>query len=216
MLELLESGFPVILRGFGMTLFLLGAGGGIALAVGTLLAVMRISPVATLRTIATVYTEMVRNTPLMLVMVFCIMLLPQLGVRWSFPLLAMLALGVYTAPFFAEALRSGINGVPFGQAEAARSIGLTFGQTLIAVVLPQSFRMTIPPLINVVIALTKNTSVAAGFGVFELFSSGQNLVRDYGNLTVFALSLVALSYLVITVPLGYISRIVERKVSVLR
>ncbi len=91
--------------------------------------------------------------------------------RVPYILLAFIALTYYTSPFVAEALRSGINGVPVGQAEAARSIGLGFGQTVSLVVLPQAFRMTIPPLINVFIALTKNTSVAGGFFVVELFAA---------------------------------------------
>ena len=97
------------------------------------------------------------------------------------PRRAIIGLTVYTSPFVAEALRSGINGVPVGQAEAARSVGLGFGQTVGLIVLPQAFRMTIPPLINVFIALTKNTSVAGGFFVIELFASTRELANANGN-----------------------------------
>ena len=92
-------------------------------------------------------------------------------VAWPYFLLALIGLTVYTSPFVAEALRSGINGVPVGQAEAARSIGLASARSLTLVILPQAFRMVIPPLINVFIALTKNTSVAGGFFVVELFGA---------------------------------------------
>ena len=144
---------------------------------------MRISPVAALRGFAAFWTEIARNTPLTLDLLLH-------GVRAAD---ARRAAAVhrssrsspstyYTSPFVAEALRSGINGVPIGQAEAARSIGLGFGQTVSLVVLPQAFRMTVPPLINVFIALTKNTSVAGGFFVVELFATTRQLANDNGNI----------------------------------
>src|SRR5690606_30862139 len=129
---------------------------------------MRISPVASLRIFATAFTELFRNIPLTLILFFCANVLPYLEFMPGYFTLAVIGLTFYTAPFVAEAIRSGINGVPVGQAEAARSVGLDFGQTLSYVVMPQAIRMVIPPLINVFIALTKNTSVAGGFFVVEL------------------------------------------------
>ncbi|MHA6512938.1 ABC transporter permease subunit [Tessaracoccus sp. Z1128] len=146
-----------------------------------------------------------------MVFLFTAFVLPMLGVRTPFLLLAFVALTYYTSPFVAEALRSGINGVPIGQAEAARSIGLGFGQTVSLVVLPQAFRMTIPPLINVYIALTKNTSVAGGFFVVELFASTRQLVNDNGNIVIPILVLAAALYLVITVPLGFMAVQLEKR-----
>jgi glutamate transport system permease protein len=172
---------------------------------------MRISPVATLRVVATVYTEIVRNTPLTLVLIFCALVLPYLGSRLPYLITAIIALSVYTSPFVAEALRSGINGVPVGQAEAARSVGLGFRQTVSLVIFPQAFRMTIPPLINVFIALTKNTSVAGGFFVVELFAVGKQLANDNGDAVIPILLGVATFYLIITVPLGLLAVQLERK-----
>ena len=146
----------------------------------------------------------------------CAFVLPYLGVRLDFYTLAAIGLTVYTSPFVAEALRSGVNGVSIGQAEAARSIGLTFGQTLGFVVMPQAIRMVIPPLINVLIALTKNTSVAGGFAVVELFLSSRRLINDNGNATIAILIAVAVFYLAVTVPLGQFAVRLERKVAVLR
>lgn len=207
---------PLFWRGFLSTLSLLVVSGLIALAIGILIAAMRISPVGPLRTFATVYTEIVRNTPLTLVLFFCAFVLPYLGAPPAYFWLAIAGLSVYTSPFVAEALRSGINGVPIGQAEAARSIGLTFGQTLSLVILPQALRMVVPPLINVFIALTKNTSVAGAFFVFELFAAGRQATNDRGDAVVAILIAVAFFYLVITVPLGLIAGRVERRVAVLR
>jgi glutamate transport system permease protein len=202
---------PTYWRGFQMTLLLLVVSGLAALVIGTIVAAMRISPVAALRWFATVYTELVRNTPLTLVLFFCAIILPYLGSRLEYSVAAMIGLSVYTSPFIAEALRSGINGVPIGQAEAARSVGLGFGQTVGLILLPQAFRMTIPPLINVFIALTKNTSVAGGFFVFELFAATREIANANGNAVIAILLAAATFYLIITIPLGILAGRLERK-----
>ena len=207
---------PRFVEGFLMTLRLLVISGLGALVLGTVVAAMRISPVAAFRVIATVYTELFRNIPLTLILFFCAFVLPYLQVQADYVTLALIGLTFYTSPFVAEAIRSGINGVPVGQAEAARAIGLGFGQTLGSVVLPQAIRMVIPPLINVLIALTKNTSVAGGFAVAELFLTTRRLINDNGNSTIALLIAVAVFYLVITVPLGQFAVRLEKRVAVLR
>jgi glutamate transport system permease protein len=210
-MEQLWSLMPIFLEGFRVTLILLVVSGISALVLGTLIAAMRISPVAALRGFAAFWTEIARNTPLTLVFFFTAFVMPMLGLRAPYLLLAFVALTYYTSPFVAEALRSGINGVPLGQAEAARSIGLGFGQTVSLVVLPQAFRMTIPPLINVFIALTKNTSVAGGFFVVELFATTRQLANDNGNIVIPILLTAAVLYLVITIPLGFIAGRLEKR-----
>ncbi|MET0854342.1 MAG: amino acid ABC transporter permease [Microterricola sp.] len=207
---------PRYLSGFVLTLQLLVVSGVAAFIIGTLIAAMRISPVASLRGFATVYTELVRNTPLTLILFFCAFILPYFGVDLSYIVFAMIGLSVYTSPFVAEALRSGINGVPIGQAEAARSLGLGFGQSVSLVILPQAFRMTIPPLINVLIALTKNTSVAGGFFVAELFTIGKELANANGDAVIAILLGVATFYLIITIPLGLLAGRIEKRVAVRR
>jgi glutamate transport system permease protein len=210
-MEQLWSLMPTFMEGFRVTLLLLVVSGVLSLILGTLIAAMRISPVGVLRGFAAFWTEVARNTPLTLVFFFTAFVMPMLGVRAPYVLLAFVALTYYTAPFVAEALRSGINGVPVGQAEAARSIGLGFGQTVSLVVLPQAFRMTIPPLINVFIALTKNTSVAGGFFVVELFATTRQLANDNGNIVIPILITAAVLYLVITVPLGFVAGRLEKR-----
>jgi len=207
---------PRFIDGFLMTLRLLVVSGIGALVIGTVVAAMRISPVPALRGVATVYTELLRNTPLTLVLFFCAFVLPQLGVRLDFVIAATVGLTLYTSPFVAEAIRSGINGVSVGQAEAARAIGLGFTQSVTLIVLPQAIRMVIPPLINVLIALTKNTSVAAGFAVLELVAVSRQVIQLNGNAVVPILVAIAVFYLVITIPLGQAANALERKVRVLR
>jgi glutamate transport system permease protein len=210
-MEQLISLLPEFWAGFQVTLLLLAVSGVLALILGTIIAAMRISPVAALRGFAAFWTEIARNTPLTLVFFFTAFVMPMLGVRLPYLLLAFIALTYYTSPFVAEALRSGINGVPIGQAEAARSIGLGFGQTVSLVVLPQAFRMTVPPLINVFIALTKNTSVAGGFFVVELFATTRQLANDNGNIVLPILFTAAALYLVVTVPLGLAAGQLEKR-----
>jgi glutamate transport system permease protein len=110
---------------------------------------------------------LVRNTPLLVVFILVFIALPRIDVNFPFLVKGVIALTFYTSTFMCEAIRSGVNSVPLGQAEAARAIGLTFGGTMREVILPQAFRATVPPLASVFIALLKNTSVAAAFGLLE-------------------------------------------------
>jgi len=215
-MDAIIENLPQFVDAFLMTLRLLVVSGVSALIIGTLVAAMRISPVAALRGFATVYTEIVRNTPLTLVLFFCAFVLPQLSIRLDYVTAATVGLAIYTSPFVAEAIRSGVNGVPLGQAEAARAIGFGFTQTIGLIVLPQAIRMVIPPLINVLIALTKNTSVAAGFSVIELVAVSRQVIQLNGNATITILVAVAIFYLVITVPLGQFAAYLERKVALQR
>ncbi len=203
-------------EGFVTTLELSVLSSALALVLGTLLAAMRVSPVPTLRAAGAAYVELVRNTPLTVVFFFVVFVLPQLDILLPYFAFAVIALTVYHAAFFCEAVRSGINAVGVGQAEAARSIGLTFGQSLRLVVLPQAFRTVIPPLINVVIALIKNSSIAAAFGVVELTATGTRLANANGDAVIAVLAGVAVCYLVLTLPSGWLAGRLERRVAVAR
>ena len=203
-------------EGFVTTLEVSALSSVLALLLGTLLAAMRVSPVPTLRAAGATYVELVRNTPLTVVFFFVVFVLPQLDILLPYFTFAVIALTVYHAAFFCEAVRSGINAVGVGQAEAARSIGLTFGQSLRLVVLPQAFRTVIPPLINVVIALIKNSSIAAAFGVVELTATGTRLANANGDAVIAVLVGVAVCYLVLTLPSGWLAGRLERRLAVAR
>ena len=168
-MEDLTSNVDLVLQAFCLTLQLLVLSGVASLVLGTVLGAMRVGPVAVLRTAAMLYVTIVRNTPLLIVFVFIFIAAPTLGWFTGTPFLVkgVVALSVYTSAFVCEAVRSGINSVPVGQAEASRAIGMTFGQAMREVVLPQAFRAVVPPLASVYIALAKNTSVAAAFGLME-------------------------------------------------
>jgi glutamate transport system permease protein len=198
------------------TLSLSALAGLLALVLGTVLAGMRVSPIPPLRGLATVYVEIFRNTPLTVIFFFIIFGLPQIDFVIGFFPGSVLAVGLYTAAFVCEAIRSGINAVPPGQAEAARAIGLTFGQSLREVVLPQAFRTVVPPLGSVLIAMVKNTSIAAGFSVSELSSLLPRLVNaDAGDLALVMVGVVV-GYMLITLPSAFVINRLERRVAILR
>lgn len=216
-MDVIIENLPLYWNGFLRTLFLSAVSGVIALLVGTLLAAARVSPVAALRGFSMAYVEIVRNTPLTIAFFFSAIVLPRLGVTFQqFEVAAIIALSTYTAAFVAEAVRSGVNSVPVGQAEAARSIGMKFSQVLSLIILPQALRTVIPPLINILIALVKNSSIAGAFFVLELFGYGRQLANANGDQVMWVLMGVAFFYLLMTVPLGVLASTVERKVAIAR
>ncbi|HEX7189392.1 MAG TPA: amino acid ABC transporter permease [Actinomycetes bacterium] len=215
-MDALLDNLPLLRDGFLTTLRLTLVSAAVALALGTLLGACRVSPVPTLRGFGTVYVELVRNTPLTLVFFFFVFVAPQIDIKLPFETSAYVALSLYTAAFVCEAVRSGVNSVGVGQAEAARAIGLTFTQTMSQVVLPQALRSVVPPLINIFIALTKNTSVAVGFFVTELMAVGVRLANRYPADIITMLLGIAVCYLAITIPAGILAGRLERRVAFAR
>lgn len=193
------------------TLVLFFGGGLIALVLGLIVGAARVSPVPIARAVGGIYVNWIRNTPLTLVMFFFAFCLPILvGQRMNYTLLAVVALGVYTATYVAEALRAGINTVPVGQAEAARAIGLNFGQVMRFVVLPQAARSVVPPMMSVLIALMKNTTVAAGFSVVNLGTIRASL-SEVGENALVVLLWVMVVFVVLVLLLGWLQRYLENK-----
>jgi glutamate transport system permease protein len=206
----------IILEGFWTTLRLAALSGVLSFLIGTALAVLRVCPIPPLRWAAGLYVTLLRNTPLTLVFVFSTFGLPRLDVRLSFFAFAIVALTAYTSAFVCEAVRSGINSVASGEIEAARSLGLPFGQVLAQVVLPQAIRAVIPPLSSVFIALTKNTSIAVAFSVAEATSILRRLQNQDASATFPLLFTVAAGYLVITLVISFVFSRLERRVAVAR
>jgi glutamate transport system permease protein len=188
-----------------------------ALVLGTIMAACRVSPVPPLRAVGAGWVTGIRNTPLSVVLFMIAFGLPEIAINAPFFWFGVVGLALYTSAFVCEALRSGINAVPTGQAEAARSIGLTFGQTLGEVVLPQAFRTVVPPLGNVFIAMIKNSAIVGAVGVGgDLYSVGVQLTGSLGEAAIPVLTGVALGYLVLTIPAGLLLGYLERKVAIVR
>ncbi len=209
-LDLFWHGF---LRSLGICLWgLVGS-----LILGTIIASFRVSPVAPLRALGTLWVNIIRNTPLTVVLFFFAFGFPEIGINGSYYTFGLIALIVYTSAFVCEALRSGINAVPSGQAEAARAIGLPFGQTVTQIVLPQAFRTSIPPVGSVLIAMFKNSAVLGAFGVGgDLFSVSDTLTSAQGYAALPVITGTAVGYLIITLSAGAILAVIERKVAIAR
>lgn len=195
---------------------------------GTILVAMRVSPVPIMRWFGTWYVNIFRNAPLTVLIVgTSVVLSDTLGVRLAARTsptfladnafrLAVFGFIVYTSTFVCEAIRSGINTVPAGQAEAARAIGLTFSQNLRIIVLPQALRAVIVPLASVLIALTKNTTVAASIGVAEAALLMSTMVENESNALVSVFVVFAFGFIVLTLPVGILLGLLAKKLAVKR
>jgi len=198
-----------------------------ALILGTVLAAMRLAPVPVLNWLGAIYVNVVRNTPLTLIIIFC-----SLGVGQTLRItlaasdsptfivdsnfrLAVLGLTVYTASFVCETVRAGVNTVPIGQAEAARSLGLSFGQNLRLILLPQAFRAVILPLGSVLIALTKNTTIASAIGVFEAAWLMKTMTENTAALLTVG-TIFAVGFVILTLPLGLLFGWLGKRLAVQR
>ncbi|MFD9729796.1 amino acid ABC transporter permease [Streptomyces sp. NPDC059072] len=224
MFDFLTSGQYDVLGAFWVTVQLTLYSAVGSLIWGTILAGMRVSPVPIMRSFGTAYVNVVRNTPLTLLIIGCSLGLNQtlkitlggenfkeIGFR-----LAVLGLIAYTGTFVCEALRSGINTVPVGQAEAARALGLSFFQVLTLIVLPQAFRAVIAPLTNVLIALTKNTTVAATIGVAEAALLMKEMLENEADAIFAVFAVFALGFVLLTLPTGLLLGWVSKRVAVKR
>lgn len=229
-MEAVLSNFDEYLAAFGLTIALFLVSGVLSLVWGTILAVFRVGPVSILNKAAAVYVTLFRNTPLLMIFVFMAIAMPVLGYNFTFVedweiagynvsaffVRSVIALTLYTSAFVCEAVRSGVNAVPLGQAEAGRAIGLTFAQSMQLIVLPQAMRAVIPPMTSVQIALVKNTSVAAAFGMAEAVATMRALTNNNADQRIGIFLAFAIGYIVIVEVVSFTSYGIERKVKVAR
>ena len=209
-LDLFWSGY---LRSVGICLWSLAG----SLALGLALAAMRVSPIPPLQAAAATYVTLVRNTPISVVLFFVAFGLPEIGINSSYYVFGVSGLILYTGAFVCEAVRSGVNSVAFGQAEAARSLGMSTNQTLLNVIIPQAVRATVPPLSNTVISMFTNSAVVGAFGVGrDLFAASQTLTASQGFPNLPVITGVGIGYLAITIPAALLLRMLEKKVAIQR
>jgi glutamate transport system permease protein len=211
-----------VLAAFWATIRLCAVTAVLCLVLGTVLAAMRVGPIPVLRSAGTFYVAVFRNTPLTLVLVLIgLGLSDTLGIKVSHDnnvnvyWLSVFGLSAYTAAFVCEVLRSGINTVPLGQAEAARAIGLTFTQSLRLVILPQAFRSIIAPLGSVMIAMIKNSTVALVVGYAEAAAQMKQMFDDFGATLPIFIGF-AVGFMVLTLPTGFLFGRLATKLAVAR
>ncbi|MDL4817907.1 amino acid ABC transporter permease [Actinomadura opuntiae] len=210
--------FPdIITVGLRNTAVYTAVGFGIGLVLGLVVALMRLSPVLPYRWFATAYIETFRGLPLLLIFIFV-----GVGVPLAFPGTnipggavgqAGLALGLAAAAYMAETIRAGIEAVPRGQLEAARSLGMSQGRAMRSIILPQAFRIIIPPLTNELVLLCKDSSLVLFLGITleqrELTKFGRDLAGQQGNTT--PIIVAGICYLIITIPLSLLARRLEAR-----
>lgn len=217
------ANLQMYLDSFLWILKLTGASAVLALLWGVLLAAMRVSPIPVLRGFGTAWVNIFRNTPLTLIIFFCYFgLFVNLGVSLSEDLvfnnfwLGVVGLAAYTSAFVCEAIRSGVNTVPVGQAEAARAIGLTFAQTLRLIILPQAARAVVAPLGSILIALTKNATIVGTIGLLEASNVMKQLINDNGDAVIPIFLVFAGTFVLLLVPTGYLFGWLAKRLAVKR
>ncbi|MCR8642274.1 amino acid ABC transporter permease [Paenibacillus sp. N1-5-1-14] len=204
--------FDTYMQGFGYTILssviaLIGS-----FIIGTIIAIFRITNIKPLQWFGTAYVEVMRNIPLLLVVFAFYIGLPYMGITLSGFICGTAGLTFYTAAFIAEAIRAGIMAVPKGQSEAARATGMTYVQTMWHVILPQAIKIVIPPLSNQFINLVKNSSVLGMFAGLDLMYFGDHIASET-YATVDTYFFVAVLYLILTLPLSYLSLYLERRLA---
>jgi His/Glu/Gln/Arg/opine family amino acid ABC transporter permease subunit len=206
--------WQLVLQGLRITLLLTGVSALIAVVVGTLITVLRIGSNRLLRNVAVYYIEFFRNIPILVVLFFIYFGLPSSGLRLSAFACAAWGLGLYTAAYVAEILRTGIDAVGRGQIEAARSLGLSYTQMLRLVLLPQAFRIAIPPLGTLLIALLKNTAIASSITVPELLYQAD--IIESRTFYPGTYPLIGLVYVLVNIPLGLLVGFIEQRAQIVR
>ena len=184
------------------------------LVLGLVLALMRLSTIAPYRWFATVYIEVFRGLPALLTIFLVGFGIPiAFQVRWPILVQITLGLGIVAAAYMAETIRAGIEGVPKGQMEAARSLGMSRTRAMVSIIIPQGFRLIIPPLTNELVLLIKDTSLLFVLGTTpatkELTKFGRDVLSSRANAT--PLIVVGAVYLLITIPLTQLVAVLERR-----
>lgn len=223
-MDAIIENFDAVLKGFGYTLLLFLVCAVLSVVLGTILVAMRVGPIWVLSKAAAFYVNLVRNTPLVMVFFFFHFAGPKIGIRFNWVDVhvgpfdftsafstAVVALSLYTSTFICEALRSGVNSVSLGQAEAARAIGLPFSGTMTQVVLPQAFRASVPPLASALIAMLKNTSVAGVFYLAEALATMRGFTKDYADQRWGILIAFALGYIILVEVVSLTAQAMERR-----
>jgi polar amino acid transport system permease protein len=203
--------FPLLLGGAWVTLYISLISSSIGVALGLFVGMARVSRFRAIRAMATVYTEVIRGTPLLMQLIVLYYGLPSVGINLEAIVAGIIGLSANSAAYVGEIFRAGIQSVGRGQIEAARAGGLTHLQAMRYVVLPQAFRMVLPPLTNEFVTMLKDSSLVSTLAIAELLRTGREVVAWKVN--VFSpFAGVTLLYLGMTLPLTHLARYLERRI----
>lgn len=212
-IELLVDALPkIFIAGVTVTLPLALVSFAIALVIATVVALIQYARVPVLRQIARFYIWVVRGTPLFVQLYIVFFGLPDLGITLDPLPTAILVLSINTGAYSAETMRGALESVPAGQVEAGYCVGMSYLQVMRRIVLPQALRTAFPPLSNELISLVKDTSLASGIMVTEMFRAAQEIVsREWVTMPLYLE--VALVYLLFSTVLTWLQRVGERKLA---
>lgn len=203
---------PGLLHGLGYTVFFTVTSLALGLVIGVIVAVFRVCPVWPLKVLGLIYVEIIRGTPLLVLLFILYYALPQVGIKMSAITAGILGLGINAGAYIAEIFRAGIQAVPVGQVEAARTVGLSYGQTMRKVVLPQAISLVLPPMTNETISQVKATSLVSTIAIAELLRAGQQIISmTFAAVEIYAA--VAILYLAVNLLLAWIARRLEKRQS---
>ncbi len=208
--ELIQTYGSTFLDGFKITIYSSVLALLFSLIIGTLMAIFQLSKNKLISGLAKAYVEFFRNIPLLIIVMFFYVVVPIYWISFDGFQAGTIGLTIYTSAFIAETVRSGIQTVPIGQTEAGLSAGLTYSQTMRYIVLPQAFKIVVPPLGNQFINLVKNSSILAIVAGLDLMYQGDLIASETFN-TFDTYIIVGLFYLVITLPLSYLMVYLEKK-----
>jgi aspartate/glutamate/glutamine transport system permease protein len=208
--QVLTQNWQLLLAGLLVTLEVSALALALAFVLGTVIATLRASPSRPLQSVGTAYVEFIRNVPLLVQIFFFYFALPSIGIKLSAFMCGVLGLGIYTAAFIAEAIRSGILAVHRGQLEAALASGMSYAKAMRLVVLPQAFRAVIPPLGNQTINLIKNSSLVSTIAVYDILHAADSIGSQTFAYTTAYLG-AALLYLCLTLPSAFAVNLLERR-----
>lgn len=210
MSDLIQTYGPAFLDGFKVTILSSVLALLFSLIIGTLMAIFQLSHNKWIRGLAKAYVEFFRNIPLLIIVMFFYVVLPLYWISFDGFQAGTIGLTIYTSAFIAETVRSGIQTVPKGQMEAGLSSGFTYSETMRYIVLPQAFKIVIPPLGNQFINLVKNSSILAIVAGLDIMYQGDLIASETFN-TFDTYIIVGLFYLIITLPLSYLMVYLEKK-----
>ncbi|KAA9207850.1 amino acid ABC transporter permease [Enterococcus durans] len=208
--ELIQTYGSTFVDGFKITIYSSILALLFSLIIGTLMAIFQLSKNKLISGLAKAYVEFFRNIPLLIIVMFFYVVVPLYWISFDGFQAGTIGLTIYTSAFIAETVRSGIQTVPKGQTEAGLSAGLTYSQTMRYIVLPQAFKIVVPPLGNQFINLVKNSSILAIVAGLDLMYQGDLIASETFN-TFDTYIIVGLFYLVITLPLSYLMVYFEKK-----
>lgn len=212
MIQILVDHWSEFISGFGNTILCSIVALFFSLILGVFFALLEVAPNKFLKAIAHIYIEIFRNTPLLVITMIFYLVIPQIWFHVSGFAAGTIGLTLYTSAFIAETVRAGINSVGEGQMEGARSNGMTFVQAMRYVILPQALKIVIPPLGNQFVNLIKNSSVLAFVAGFDLMYQA-DVIAFSSFETINTYIVVGLFYLVMTLPLSYYMRHLEKKLA---